>query len=472
MKAVRVARDHWNFEYEDGSGFVSPIGGNMLNDEHPGDGTFFSHFDASNVDRRLGIMAEHGLNCLRQAIGVNEVYDAKSGLKAEGLKNWDTFIGLCEKHGVYLQPVGGYIGGNDWFEVERLADDGVPLDESCGFWEAFCGHYRNHPAIWAWDLRNELLFDTKPHMTTPNQDAAERKIREMLLADWPQWLETKYETLERLNKQYGSDYASFADVPGSVHWFEAPWDPRAYDARLYINRRGYDWCKRQCDVIRSVSPQHMICSGNNGWLTPDADPWQANGFYNIEVENLFDFVTFHPYPCWQCMPDGRGDPLDGGRPLEYWLNACIGMARLDFYNKPIVVQEYGWYGGGTSRFLCELPYRSEEEHANYTKALTDAVGPHVNGFINWPLMDMPDSVDISNHGGIFTKDGDTKALTSVYSDLAQNYSGRQHRRPSPDVVLNYSLEGLYTCRSYQDRFWDDVDATLVSGKIPDIRFIR
>jgi len=113
MKKVRVARDRWNFETEDGK-LISPVGGNMLNDEHPYlHGTLFRHFDAADCDRRFGVMADLGLNCLRQAIGVNEVFDPATGLKAEGLRNWDTFISLAEKHGIYLMPVGGYVGGND-----------------------------------------------------------------------------------------------------------------------------------------------------------------------------------------------------------------------------------------------------------------------------------------------------------------------------------------------------------------------
>ncbi|MFW5857572.1 MAG: beta-galactosidase, partial [Planctomycetota bacterium] len=375
MKPVRVAADHWNFELAGAGEPITPLGGNMLNDVHPGQGTLFDAFDAADCERRFAAMAELGLNCLRQAIGVNHVFDPAAGLRAEGMRHWDTFIGLAEQYGVYLMPVGGYLGGNDWFDQERLADHGRALDESCAFWEAFAGHYAGHPAIWAWDLRNELLYDKKPHMVAPGAGDEDR-IEAMLKDRWPAWLEAKYGAVERMNRLYGAAYPAFADVPGSITFEEAPWDLRAYDFRCYLNERGYDWCKRQCEVIRAVAPGHMIVSGNNGWLSPDMDLWLANGFHNLRVEDLFDFVTFHPYPAWQCVPGGRGDPLDGGEPMAYWLNACIGMARLDWYNKPVVVQEYGWYGGGASRFLCDLPHRSEEEHRDYTRALTDALVPH------------------------------------------------------------------------------------------------
>ena len=470
MKRVRVAADHWNFELEGSGDFITPLGGNMLNDKHPAQGTLFQHFEAADCDCRFGLMADLGLNCLRQAIGVNEVFDPATGLKAQGLKNWDVFMDLAEKHGVYLMPVGGYLGGNDWFDAERLADSGRALDESCDFWEAFVGHYAGHPAVWAWDLRNELQYSTKPHIVTPGS-SDEAVIEAMLKDGWAAFLETRYQTLDAMNRFYGIAYSSFADVPGSMAVVEKPFDPAAYDFRCYLNERGYRWCKSQCDVIRAVSPLHMIVQGNNTWLSPDQDICLATGFYNHANHDLFDFVTHHPYPAWQATPEGRGDPLDGGEPLRYWLNACIGMSRLDFFGKPVVLQEFGWYGGGPSRFISELPNRSEKEHADYTRTLVQTLIPHVNGFINWPTFDMPEANDISNHGGIFSREGRRKELAVVYKELAEKLQGKRLQRAAATRTLNFSLLGLFTCRAYQDQMWDEVNDVIVNGDIPDFRFI-
>jgi hypothetical protein len=144
---------------------------------------------------------------------------------------------------------------------------------------------------------------------------------------------------------------------------------------------------------------------------------------------------------------------------------------MDHYGKPVVVQEFGWYGGGTSKFLCDLPYRSEEEHADYTRNLTDALIPHVNGFVNWPTFDMPASNDISNHGGIFTHDGKRKALAKVYAGLVKRLNGKCQTRLRATTTMTYSLLGLYTCRSYQDKMWDELHEVISSGKIPDFKFV-
>lgn len=470
MKHVRVSADSWNFEFTQTGEYVMPVGGNMINDEHPGKGTVFSHFDKEDIDRRLGVMSGIGLNCLRQAIGVNQVYDQKSGLKSEGMRNWDTFIGLCEKHGIYLMPVGGYFGSNDWFDAEQLADDGEILDVSCKFWELFCGHYKGHPAIWSWDLRNELLYALDQHMVV--EDKMNRsKTQKDLIDKWPAYLQTRYASLDGMNKAYGTSYKSFEDVPYSIGFIEKPFDLCAYDFRNYLNERGYNWCKRQVDVIRAVTPDHMVVSGNNGTFFPDMDLLLANGFHNRAVHDLFDFVSIHPYPAPQCLPTGHGDPLDGGLAAEFWFSAVIGMARMDYFGKPVVMQEFGWYGGGESQFLCKLPYRSEQEHADYTQKLFDITDGHVNGFVNWPTFDMPQANDISNHGGIFTAEGHPKVLTKTYESLVKNKQGKRALHKKGTVTLSYSLIGLYTCRSYQDQMWTEIHETIKNGQIPDFRFL-
>jgi hypothetical protein len=173
----------------------------------------------------------------------------------------------------------------------------------------------------------------------------------------------------------------------------------------------------------------------------------------------------------QAVPGERGDVLDGGESLRFWLSACIGMSRLDTYGKPMVIQEFGWYGGGTSRFVCELPHRSERDHATYTRVLIDALIPHSNGFINWPTFDMPAANDISNHGGIFTHDGRRKELAKVYADTVSKRQGKRLVRARGTRTMTFSLLGLFTSRKVQDAMWAEVHAAILAGEIPDFRFV-
>ena len=470
MKLLRVAADHWNFIDEDGL-FFTPFGGNVLNDVHPGQGTLFDCFDADDVERRFAVMQEYGLNMLRQPIGVNHLFDIRSGLKADGMRQWQTFIALAERYGVRLMPVGGYLGSNDWFDAEQLADDGTGLERSCAFWAAFVAEFPAHPAIFAWDIRNELLYNVTDHMTVGSKQAT--GASEKLLAGWPEYLRVKYGNVAAMNETYGKwgPFTDFDSLPAFIKFHDDPGNPIAIDFRHYLNEKGYYWSKRQVEAIRAASPHHMVCSGNNGWLFPDMDLFLANGFHNLAHHQLYDFVSIHPYPAPQCLPGGHGDPLDGGEALAFWLHAVVAMARIDYYQKPVVLQEFGWYGGGASRFLGELPYRSEEEHAAYTRTLIDTLLPHACGFVNWPLCDMPQANDISNHGGLFTHDMRPKALAAVYRDFAQREGTCARPRQAATRTVSYSLRQLFTSRAYQDAMWNEIHLLASGGEVLDFRFI-
>jgi hypothetical protein len=469
MRLIHVAPDRWNFQ-EDGGAFFTPFGGNILNDVHPVHGTLFDHFDAEDCTRRFAAMQACGLNVLRQPIGVNHVYAPGQGLLAEGMRQWEAFLTLAAAHGVRVMPVGGYLGSNDWFDGAQLADDGQPLADSCAFWTEFVGAWAAHPAIFAWDLRNELLYDVKEHFLVGGGESA---VVQHLTAGWPAYLETRYGTVAAMNAHYAAwgAFTEFATVPHFIRFHDAPGNPIVFDFRNYLNEKGYAWSARQVAAIRAASPEHMVCSGNNGWLFPDMDLFLANGFHNRAHHDLYDFISIHPYPAPQCLPTGHGDPLEGGEALAFWLAAVVGMARIDHYQKPVVLQEFGWYGGGASRFLCDLPYRSEAAHATYTRTLIEALLPHANGFINWPLCDMPAADDISTHGGIFTLDAQPKALAEVYGDLVQAVSGTRRARQPATRTVSYSLLGLYTSRAYQDALWEELVAAARAGEVWDYRFL-
>ncbi len=469
MNIIRVATDGWNFQ-EEGGGFFTPFGGNVLNDVHPAQGTLFDHFDAEDVERRFAAMQAFGLNVLRQPLGINHVFDAQHGLKAEGMRHWQRFIALAAQYGVRVMPVGGYLGSNDWFDAELLADDGKPLEDSCAFWAAFVPEVAAHPAIFAWDIRNELLYDVEQHMTVGYGDASAAFAN--LVSGWPAYLEARYGTVEMMNAHYAhwGSFADFASVPAFVRFQEAPGNLIAYDFRHYFNEKGYRWAKQQVEVIRAASPRHLICSGNNGWLFPDMDLWLSNGFHNRAHHDMYDFISIHPYPAPQCLPTGHGDPMNGGEALAFWLDAVVAMARIDHYGKPVVLQEFGWYGGGESHFLCPLPFRSEQAHAEYTRTLIERLLPHANGFVNWPLCDMPGTGDTSNHGGLFTHDVHPKALAATYRDLAQ-VSGSERRRQPATATMTCSLLLLFTSRPYQDAMWEEIHRRTQAGEVLDFRFV-
>ena len=73
--------------------------------------------------------------------------------------------------------------------------------------------------------------------------------------------------------------------------------------------------------------------------------------------------------------------------------------------KPVVLEEWGWYGGGTSSFLTPLSYRSEEDQARYCDFIMETSRSAFSGWIYWQWRDMPLAADISNLCGIYAADG-------------------------------------------------------------------
>ncbi len=65
----------------------------------------------------------------------------------------------------------------------------------------------------------------------------------------------------------------------------------------------------------------------------------------------------------------------------------------------------------------------------------------------------------------------TLLFAKVYADLVKRLNGKCQTRVRATTTVTYSLLGLYTCRSYQDKMWDEVHEVISSGKIPDFKFV-
>ena len=146
------------------------------------------------------------------------------------------------------------------------------------FLTAMVEHYKNHPAMWAWDLWNEHSF---PGGGPPRMlcycDATQKKFRE--------WLKVKYGTVENLGKAwYRYSYAdwdnvhpprNFAGYPESLDWLEF---------RIDNQFRLHKW---RVDLVRKLDKKNKVTahgvastlealpsSTNNEWRSAaDVDVW-------------------------------------------------------------------------------------------------------------------------------------------------------------------------------------------------------
>ena len=140
-----------------------------------------------------------------------------------------------------------------------------------GFLAALVERYRNHPAMWAWDLWNENSW---PGGAPPRMNcycaASQKKFRD--------WLKRKYGTLENLGKAwYRYSYAdwdnvhpprSFGGYPESLDWLEFRTDDQ------------FDLLRWRADLVKRLDKRnkitaHGVASTLEGLPSSANDEWRS-----------------------------------------------------------------------------------------------------------------------------------------------------------------------------------------------------
>jgi hypothetical protein len=95
-----------------------------------------------------------------------------------------------------------------------------------------------------------------------------------------------------------------------------------------------------------------------------------------------------------------------GRPFgsrDNWLNNLAYLQTLLAYchaGKPVVLGEYGWYGGGAPQ---DRPYLDEDQQDRWIAAEIEASRRLAQGWLSWPFADTPEATDMAEYGGIVGK---------------------------------------------------------------------
>ena len=149
----------------------------------------------------------------------------------------------------------------------------------------------SHPSMYAYDCWNE------PHIEPAWQRNIWASPQERLycyctqtIAEFHQWLERRYQTIERLNEAWTRQFPNFEaiDPPRAMGTY-ADW----VDWRRYIMDRSAKYMHFRADTVRSADSQHVIEShgahhppidaavesGTNGWrLAEVVDVWGLSNF--------------------------------------------------------------------------------------------------------------------------------------------------------------------------------------------------
>ena len=405
LPRIRVAPDGHGFVGSDGKAFV-PFGVTYF---RPGTGwapQVWKQFDAEATRRDFAALKAMGANTVRVFLSFGSFFPTPDRVDPEGLAKFDQFLALAEEAGLYVHPTGPdhWEGLPAWAQGDRVADEPV-LQALELFWKQFAARYRGRTALFAYDLLNE----PEVRWNTP-----------AMLARWNAWLVHEYGSAEKTvaawtNSDRKLDWGAVA-IPAK----DAPPSVELRDFQHCREAVAVEWTRRQAVAIRAVDPEVLVTVGLIQSSVPVsvAGPWHYAAFRPDKLAPLLDFMEVHFYPLAHGFYDYRNAD-DETRNLAYLDSVVRAVARRD---KPTVIAEFGWYGGGKPTIdQGQHAFASEEQQARWSRLVVEQSAGLATGWLNWAFHDHPAAGDVTEFIGLLTSDGRVKAWGREFTRLARQF---------------------------------------------------
>ena len=403
MELIVVTPDGQGFAERDSGRPYIPFGTNYY-DPHTGWAPkIWRQFDAEKVREHFRLMSKLGVNCARLFLTAGSFQPDAKTVEEKSLKKLDTLVKIGRETGIRLILTGPdhWEGSPSYWRPDRFAGEEA-LRALEYFWKTVGQRYKGEPAIFAWDLLNE------PHLPWFIKEWRGR---------WNTWLEKTYRNWDSLKIAWGDELTE-KDKWGEVAVPENRADadnPRLRDFQRFREHLSDEWVRRQVKSLRRADPTHLITVGYIQWSYPlvrPGRPSRYSAFNPHRQARRLDFVTIHFYPT---MGAPFGSEENWQKNLSY-LQAVLAYCHT---GKPVVLGEFGWYGGGAPQ---KHPYLSEAEQAQWISAEIEVSRRLADGWLSWPFADSPSSTDISLFAGLVKADFTIKAWGQKFKELAANLS--------------------------------------------------
>jgi hypothetical protein len=412
MELITVASGGQGFA-ERGSGRpYIPFGTNYY-DPHTGWAPkLWRQFNAEKVNEHFRVMSEIGVNCARVFLTADSFQPAAGTIKEQALAKLDKLVEIARENDVRLILTGPdhWEGQPTYWKPDRFAGEAALLALE-RFWDVVGRRYKGEAAIFAWDLLNE------PHLPW---------FIEQWRPRWNAWLHRTCGNREALKTTWGDELTE-ADGWGNVAVPEDRGDigdSRLHDWQLFREHLADQWVRRQVETIRRADPTHLVTVGYIQWSYPlvcPGNPSRYAAFNPHRQARWLDFVTIHFYPT-------LGSPFESKENWQRNIRYLQGVLAYCHTGKPVVLGEFGWYGGGAPQ---HHPYLSEQEQARWIGEEIEASRPLADGWLSWPFADSPESKDISLFAGLVKSDMTRKAWGRKFKALAANLP--ELKKPTPKL---------------------------------------
>lgn len=425
MKLIAVSPDGAGF-VEQGAGqpFV-PFGTNYYDPNTGWAPKVWRQFDPNRVAGHFKVMSELGVNCARVFLAAATFQPDVDTVSEEALQKLDKLVQIARQSGIRLILTGPdhWEGSPAYWKPDRFAGEQalMALDN---FWQVVGRRYRGEPAILAWDLLNE------PQMPW---------FLETWRPKWNAWLEAKYNNRDGLRDAWADELKD--DEPwGNIRVPEdvaKAGNPRLLDWQMFREHFADQWVQRQAQTLRQADPTHLITVGYIQWSYPivrPGDPSLYSAFNPHRQAQWLDFISVHFYPLMGQPLASKSNWDDNLAYLQTILAYCRVGERSPTHDaalggrKPVVLGEYGWYGGGV---VQGRQFLTESEQARWLVAEIEASRRLTSGWLSWPFADTPDSTDMSIYGGLVKSDMTYKLWARRFMVYASSRTALP--QPAPDL---------------------------------------
>ncbi len=409
LPKIRIAKDGRTFVTDGGKPFV-PFGVNYYRPETGWAPQVWKQFNPGATRKDFARMKDMGVNCIRIFLTFKSFYTDPGVLRTEGLEKFDQFLSMAEEFGIYVHPAGPefWEGPPNWKPV-AIADENT-LKAAEAFWQLFVARYKNRNVIFAYDLKNEPDVGWKLDIIQPQ---------------WNAWMEKRYGTTEALVKAWGTaNQIVFGRVPIPAAKDKLR-DRELLDFQTFREHLADEWTRRQVAAIKSVDSNALVTVGCLQTSVPSRF-WGGiadyTGFRPERQAKFLDFLEIHFYPS-----EGGGyeyKTRDGELANLAYVEGIV--RELAKTGKPVVLAEFGWYGGKERPKFDKgaHPQASEKQQAEYCRHVIETTAGLATGWLNWGLYDQPGANDCSEQTGLLTATGETKAWGHTFRELAGRFDGK------------------------------------------------
>jgi len=401
MGLISVVPDGRGFIERDSGRPYIPFGTNYYDPNTGWAPKLWRQFDAQKVREHFRVMSEMGVNCARVFLTAGSFQPSAEVIDESALAKLDKMVEIARETNIRLILTGPdhWEGQPAYWKPDRFTGEAA-LEALDRFWEVVGRRYRGEPAIFAWDLLNE------PHLPWSVPQWAPK---------WHAWLHGTYADRKALEAAW-SDELTKADEWDNV---AVPQDrpdtgnPRLRDWQRFREHLADEWVRRQVEAIRRADPTHLVTVGYIQWSYPlirSGNPGRYAAFNPHRQARWLDLITIHFYPT-------LGSPFQSEENWQKNVSYLQAVLAYCHAGKPVVLGEFGWYGGGAPQ---EHPYLSEQQQAQWIGEEIEATRSLADGWLSWPFADTPSSGDISLYAGLVKPDLTFKAWGHKFKAVAAN----------------------------------------------------